>query len=184
MEISSIHQALTPLVGLPIRCIGRAMNLLWLQFGELHRVPNRRGGTKVVGDWAVHVQCPWRLIRHDRILVGYHDFYYTPDGGPAKDWHAGERTRFDDVTSMICAEFDKMPPVVASVQVDDVGGFSVRLSSEHRLDVFPDRSDETCDQWRIFQPGVDSKHFVFHAVIQHSNGLTPGTSSSNAGRGR
>jgi len=78
-------------------------------------------------------------------LVGYHDFYYTPDGGPANDWHVGEKTRFDDVTSTLCAEFDKMPPVMASVQVDDVGGFSVRLSGDHRLDVFPDRSDETCD---------------------------------------
>jgi threonine/homoserine/homoserine lactone efflux protein len=53
--------------------------------------------------------------------------------------------RFDDVTSTLCAEFDKMPPVMASVQVDDVGGLSVRLSGDHRLDVFPDRSDETCD---------------------------------------
>lgn len=85
MEISSIHQALKPLIGLPFRSIGRATNLLWLQFGERHQIPPRRGGTKVVGDWAVNVQCPWRFIRQDRILVGYHDFYYTPN------WHVGEK---------------------------------------------------------------------------------------------
>src|SRR5208282_3266343 len=86
MNLQSIQQALAPLVGLPFRHIGRATNLLWLHFGELHEVPRSRGGTKVVGDWAVHVQCPWRLIQHGQILVGYHDFYHTPDGDTPEDW--------------------------------------------------------------------------------------------------
>jgi len=78
--MTAIHQALAPLVGLPFRCIGRATNLLWLHFGELHEVSDRRGGTKDVGDWAVHIQCPWRISRHGRILIAYHDYYYSPDG--------------------------------------------------------------------------------------------------------
>jgi len=163
--MTAIHQALAPLVGLPFRCIGRATNLLWLQFGELHEVSDRRGGTKVVGDWAVHVQCPWRFVQHGKILAGYHDFYYTPDGDTPEDWDVVGKTRFDIAASTICTEFAKTPPVVASVQVDDVGGFSVHLSGEFRLDVFPDESDDTSEHWRIFQPRVDSKHFVFHETV-------------------
>jgi len=165
MNIQSIQQALAPLVGLPFRHIGRATNLLWLHFGDLHEVPRWRGGTKVVGDWAVHVQCPWRLIQRGQILVGYHDFYYTPDGDTPEDWDVVGKTRFDIAASTICAEFAKTPPVVASVQVDDVGGFSVHFIGEFRLDVFPDESDDTSEHWRIFQPSVDSKHFVFHETV-------------------
>ena len=165
MNIQSIQQALAPLVGLPFHHIGRITNMLWIHFGELHGVPDRRGGTKVVGDWTVHVQCPWRLIQYNQILVGYHDFYYTPDGDTPKDWDVVGKMRFDIAAITICAEFAKMPPVVTSVQVDEVGGFSVHLSGEFRLDIFPDDSDETSEYWRIFQSGVDSKHFVFHETV-------------------
>jgi hypothetical protein len=43
----------------------------------------------------------------------------------------------------------------------NVGGFSVRFSLDYRLDVFPDSSLDSSEQWRIFQPKVDSRHFVF-----------------------
>jgi hypothetical protein len=163
--MTAIHQALTPLVGLPFRCIGRATNLLWLHFGELHEVSERRGGTKIVGDWAVHIQCPWRICRHGRILTGYNDYYYAPDGEPVEDWDVVGKTRFDLAASTLCDEFAKIPPVVTSVQVDDVGGFFVHFGGDYRLDVFPDESDETSEHWRIFQPSVGSKHFVFHETV-------------------
>ncbi len=67
--------------------------------------------------------------------------------------------------STLCSEFAKTPPVVMTVQPDDVGGFCVRLSNDYRLDVFPDESDETCEYWRIFQPGVAGKHFVFRETV-------------------
>jgi hypothetical protein len=165
MNIQSIQQALAPLVGLPFRRIGRASNLVWLQFGELHETSDRHGGTKVVGDWVVHIGCPWRLVRHNRILVGYRDFYYTPDGDALEDWDVVGKTRFDFIASTLCGEFAKTPPLAVAVQPDDVGGFCVRLRDDYRVDVFPDESDETCEHWRIFQPGVCGKHFVFHESV-------------------
>ena len=158
---SSIQQALAPLVGLPLHSIGRAANMVWLHFGEMREVSVRGGGTKTVGDWAIHIQCPWRISRSGRIVIAYHDFYYSPDGGDLEDWDKLGASQFDSAATSLRTEFEAVPPVVASVQTDDVGGFSIRFSQDYQLDVFPDTSFDSSEHWRIFQPRVDSGHFVF-----------------------
>jgi len=51
MSIGTVQQALAPILGQPLRSIGRAANMVWLHFGELREIPTRDGGTKMVGDW-------------------------------------------------------------------------------------------------------------------------------------
>ena len=147
-----IQQALTPVVGLPLWSIGRAADLLWLHFGEIHTVPVWRGGTKTVGDWAIHIQCAWRICRRGHIVVAWQDYYYSPEGGDLNDdWDSPGKSRFDSLAAELCTEIETSPPVVASVQPDDVGGFTVHLTTDFRLDVFPANSDESVEHWRIFQ---------------------------------
>jgi hypothetical protein len=162
MNTTAIQQALMRLVGLPLRFIGRAANLLWLHFGATHEVAARGGGTKTVGDWAIHVQCAWRLCRHGRIELAYRDYYYSADGDALDDWDTPGKSRFDRLAAVLGREFETTPPVVHSVTTDDVGGFSLTLSHDYRLDVFPDHSshDDDSEHWRLFEPGSDREHFV------------------------
>jgi hypothetical protein len=158
----TVQDALTPLVGIPMRSIGRAANLLWLHFGRMRDVPAQDGAMKSVGEWAVHIQCPWRICRSGQIVVAYHDYYYKPDGNPLNDdWDSHGKSRFDFVARGLITEFETTPPTVASVTPDDVGGFSLRFSGEYRLDVFPDDSQGSSEHWRIFQPVQGSRHLVF-----------------------
>ena len=108
MKTTTIQEALTPVVGLPLRCIGRAANMLWLHFGEMRIVPAHGGGTKTVGDWAIHVQCPWRISQLGRIVIAYHDFYYSPDGDALDDWDTLGKSRFDSVAARLCTEFRQL----------------------------------------------------------------------------
>ena len=162
MDTARVHQALTPLVGLQLRCVGRAANMLWVQFGEMHEVPAYRGGAKTVGDWAIHVQCVWRFCRHGRIELAYRDYYYGPDGDVLDDWDTPGKSRFDRMAETLNAEFEASRPRVLSATADDVGGFSLFLSEDFRFDVFPDDSsrDEYSEHWRMFQPASDKEHFV------------------------
>ena len=161
MNTTTIHQALAPLVGHPLRTIGRAANMVWLHFGEMREVTTRDGGTKTVGDWAVHVQCPWRISKRGRIVIAYRDFYYSPVGDVLDDWDTAGASQFDSAAVSLRTEFETDPPVVTSVQPEDVVGFSIYFSHDYRLDVFPDCSSDLSEYWRIFQPGDSSKHFVF-----------------------
>jgi hypothetical protein len=135
--------------------------MLWAHFGEMREVPTRNGGTKSVGERAIHVQCPWRVCNLGRIVIAYHDFYYSPEGKPLKDdWDTLGKSRFDSVADLLCTEFEKTPPVVTSIDLDDVGGFSLHFSHNYRLDVFPDDSSDSGEHWRIFEPGAGSKNFI------------------------
>ena len=51
---------------------------------------------------------------------------------------------------------------VMDMMAIDVGGFSLTLSHDYRLDVFPDGGShgEDSEHWRLFAPGSDKEHFV------------------------
>ena len=96
-----MDQALEVLVGLPLRSMGRAADLEWFGFGHPREVPKRNGGTKIVEDWALHVQCAWRLTDPQGIVTGLRDLY-VPAGDPnasTEGWSPLEResqSRLDD----------------------------------------------------------------------------------------
>lgn len=159
---STIQKALAPLVGLPLRCIGRAADLLWVHFGEFREIPDRKDGTRTVGEWALHVQCPWRIARSASIFVARGDCFYTADGDEPYDWDAGGESRFDRCAALLNREFESSPPRVAAVIVDAVGGFSLRLDSGDTFEAFPDDcTGSDNEHWRIFRPDRDERHFVF-----------------------
>jgi hypothetical protein len=162
MNDATIQNALAPLVGLPLRYIGRAADLLWVHFGELREIPDRKGGTRTVGKWALHVQCPWRIVRPPTILIARGDCFYASDSDEPYDWDAGRESGFDRRAAPLNHEFESSPPRVAAVAVDAVGGFSLRLDGGQVFEVFPDDSTGSdSEHWRIFRPGRDERHFVF-----------------------
>lgn len=158
----SHEQALRVLDGFRLRRIGRAADLLWLQFSELREVPSRRGGTRLVGEWALHVQTPWRFTRGSRIIVGVRDLYYYADTGEGFDWGKDGESRFDRLAATLNQEFEAASYCVTAITCDRVGGFSLRLGADVGFDVFPNVASTSPDFefWRLFQPATQNPHFV------------------------
>jgi hypothetical protein len=154
-----VHNALAPLVGLPLCQLGRSSNMLLLQFGNPHEVSARDGSTKMVHDWTIQIQCPWRISQHSQIVIAFRDFYYSD---VAKNNQAVmNKSRYDSVLGSLCAEFEATPPRVISVDSDDTGTFSLHLSEGYRLEAIPAENTESGKHWRIFEPIVAGKSFVF-----------------------
>lgn len=157
-----VQDALNSLVRLRLRCIGRAANLLWVHFGEWHEIPNRNGGTRMVGDWALHIQCPWRFNRGSRILVASRDF--NDDGVQAKsyDWNAGGLSKFDRLAATFNTDLEVVDYHVLSVTCDALNGFRLAFPHSLAFDVFPHAaaSPPKHEFWRLFQPSNQSRHFV------------------------
>jgi hypothetical protein len=57
----AVSDVLARLMGLPLWGVGRA-GIVWFQFGNRRTVPTMKGGTKEVGEFALHLGCPWRLV--------------------------------------------------------------------------------------------------------------------------
>src|SRR5215469_14810182 len=143
------HQALAVLIGLPLRSLGRAGHMLWLHFGEWREVPDRRkGGTRTVGEWALHVQCEWSISKTGSPVISSADFSMNPNGddlGDDRDTFGA--SLFDQAAAGLRAEFETKPPRVTSISCGDGDGFSVSFDDGSQLEVLPGESRNT-EAWR------------------------------------
>lgn len=135
------------------------------KFGARHTVPTRRGGTAVVGDYALHVQCAWRITGLEGIVVGSRDVYYPrgdPDvEPPGFEWDRIGANRRDERIDALLAKHEAEPLVVESVQGDAFGGARIILTKGYVLELFA--HDSLPDEyWRLFVPDGEGSppHFV------------------------
>jgi hypothetical protein len=157
-----VRRALDVLIGQPLWSSGRAADLEWFQFGQRKAVNGARGDTKEVGQYALHVQCAWRIRHGDQVVIGSRDLYYPPEESDAPmedfDWDVQGANRRD---KRIAALFqnDTRHFLVREVEVGEAGAFTIILNDEYALDVFPDDSFRD-EHWRIFKPSAEEPHFV------------------------
>jgi len=131
-------------------------------------------------DWAVHVDCAWRLDQHTKILTGSDDWFVTEDKTPPpEDWDAEQGGSFQEaVLRSVLADPDTSGRtirnrtesfIVEAVEADDWAACMIGMSDGFALRIFTDASAR--ESWRIFKPGDLSSHFVI-----------PPQSSSQTGR--
>ena len=161
----TIEETLKVLVGLPWWAIGRVVDLVWLELGQRRRVRTLRGTWKFVGDWALHLQCAWRIGEPQGLIVASDD-RFCPAGDPDKapkrwKWDIGPN-RFDERVKRLLPETAEGYGVVQKVRGDRFGGVQITLINGLMIDIFPsDTLDREGDEhWRFFQPSRKSKHFV------------------------
>jgi hypothetical protein len=151
-------------VGLRLSGLGRAADLVWVQFGPLRRVPGVKRRWKFVGELALHLQCPWRLVRGSQIVAGRGDVFEparrsrSPSAGTRSS-----RTLFD--TRVRSVPLRRRPLTVLRTRADSIGGFSLHLSRGWALEVFPADSDSDpySEWWRLFVPSRNMHHLVVSA---------------------
>jgi hypothetical protein len=164
--IDLISKALAPLHGLPLWDAGRAANILWLQVGAPVPAPTSRDPQRITGQYALHLQCPWRVSCATGVVAGSSDLYVPFN--PEADEDAFQWDRPGD--AMVDAHLERWirahataPLTVSGIEVDRCGGFVLQLSQDFAVEVFPDASSEPHDvreQWRLLQPAQDAPHFV------------------------
>ena len=156
-----VQRALEVLNGKALWSSGRAADLAWFQFGQ-RRTVTSHNGTKEVGEYALHLQCAWRITHKDVVVVGDRDLYYpaeetdkVPEGF---NWEElGSNRRDKKIAALFQNETRQF--LVRLIEVGEAGSFRLLLDDDYALEVFPDdsRSDE---HWRIFEPCIEAPHFV------------------------
>lgn len=160
-----IHQSLSALIGMPLWAAGRAADLAWLHFGERRVVKDFRGNPKEVGEFALHLQCAWRIVEGDRVVVGSRDLYY-PAGSSTTEvpedfrWDVQGANRLDERLEEF---FQDANLYVVHVEAGLAGAFHLFLGNNVSLEVFPDDSFDG-EHWRLFRPYVDEPHFVVNGT--------------------
>jgi len=158
---------LTPLVGLKLSVARRAADLRNFQFGQIRKVEPR--GT--VGEYGLHIQCPWRIEGPDGIVTGRSDLWDPSDPDAKVDWDSWDYDKDANLQDTRIAELlggeDPVTGspmnvsnrlIVEAVDADDFGGATIQLSGGYRLVIFP--AGTRGEDWRIFRPKLDEPHFV------------------------
>ena len=141
-------------MGLPFRHISRDATTLHAHFGGLREINAEGKRINPTGDWVLEVfaPCPWRIIRAGPMIhVGSNDFDESAGGDDCDPYTDKMNTRFDLMSYFFHNEFAKNPTVVESIEMDGLEGFTLRLSRDLKLVVFPADSDVSLNPryWRL-----------------------------------
>jgi hypothetical protein len=133
---TAIERALRPLTGFPLWALGRAASLVWFQFGDRRTVPSLRGGQKEVGEYALHLECPWQLVGPDRRAVVT-----------------------DQSESELLVQVARQSLLCSGADGSDDGGIRLRFAGGWLLAVEPGDPDQL-EYWRLLRPTAGAPHFV------------------------
>ncbi len=155
-----IQKTLDKLVGLELTRSTRAANMECLKFGQ-EVVADKVDGHVNIGQFGIHLQCPWRITTGQKILIGSNDVYEQADQNAQYDpdfvWDRPNVNLRDKKMSDI---IQSKKLTVRKVIADDVGGFEIVFSDDIKLTTFP--SVSLADEyWRLLDNRPASKgHFV------------------------
>ena len=161
----STQSILDNVLGLPVSNMGRASDLVWFHFGPQRTVANHFSGKpQVVAEWALHVQCPWRIVGPANIELASADMYYpTTTEGKVDlddfDWDRPGKNLLDEKVAILLASRHDAPFVITHIEIDRVGSLKLLLDTTHSLEVFPSSSLPR-EQWRFFQPYQETPDLV------------------------
>ena len=157
------------LVGLKLSILRRAADMLVVHFGAVTRL---KDGVGSVGEYALHIQCPWRIDGPKGTLTGRNDlFEYGGEGREPRNWsyEAGFSVQdvvFDNLTGGYDASSgswfnDRNRFIVSATSLSREGDIRIDLTQNHALLVFPDGT--VYEAWRFFRQGDRRDHLVFPA---------------------
>jgi hypothetical protein len=160
------------LVGEPLRTIHRAATLICLGFGRRRWTTNRRGKRILVAEYALHTECPWRLLGPEGLVTGKYDICWTRGEPPLdpdedeKTWGGVGTTRCDERIERLRSLLDKRALVVSSASVDAGFGLDLDLGRGYSFRVLPNATAPG-EYWRLFR-GRGT-----HLVVRPGGLLTP-----------
>ncbi len=157
-----IQTAASVLLGRAVWRCTRAADMACFQFGQRRNVRNFRGDEAQVGEYALHLQCSWRIVKQDQIIVAAFDVFRPREGHETEDgldfnWEAGNLL---DDRIRVFFENDSRQYTVEDVQAGRAGALRLILEGEFSFEICPCNSQEKLEHWRLFEPRSDRDHLV------------------------
>jgi hypothetical protein len=144
------------IVGLPLSIVRDASDMKVFHFGK---VSPHKSGRGTVGQYALHVQCPWRIVTDNGVITGKSDRFIEPsDDGEIdlEDARGGtlQAVRICELLGGFDAETNSHVNqtrglFVRSVENDVHGGLAISFEQSLSLEVFPDIS--AGEEWRFIE---------------------------------
>jgi len=165
-----INKILQDLIGLPLTRTTRAANMECLKFGTLLEA-DKYGKTVNIGNWGLHLQCPWRLTNTKEIIIGSDDLYEQIDENAGYDENFDWDIKGGNLRDVKLKNFiSENIMTVKSAIADNFGGLEIVFNDNITLTVFPVVSSKAgYEYWRL----LDNKDLSKNHYISTSTGYLP-----------
>jgi len=105
----------------------------------------KRGRTEEAAEYALHIQCSWRIAKGNKI-EDINEHTMSPRTGLENEnehfeWDIQGNNRFDERIASFIKDINEHT-IVERVDSDEVGGLKIFLSQGYLLEVFPDTSED------------------------------------------
>lgn len=158
-----IEAELRILIGQPLTDGGRAL-LQWFAFGPPHTIIDPHGDQQQIGEYTLHIQCPWRITSPNGVVAGSGDLGYAAGDDPYADVPPSRlsrqgNNRCDERMRMFLYYAHHSCLVVETVHADNIGSLRIFFNAGYTLEVFPNDSLKE-EYWRFCKPYIDNQHFL------------------------
>lgn len=148
----------------PLLYVSREADMLDIGFGEYIPFINHKGEHTKKPQFALHVQCPFRLVsKSGEIIVTAFDMYLNENGEymQENEWDKLNTNRYDRILNNWKLVNTKL--VVESISINNRGDLFVVLNNEDTIEVFVNNStNHEC--WRLLSFNTDKEHLVVSGV--------------------
>jgi hypothetical protein len=137
------------------------------QDGPRRRILDFYGRPKDVGEWALHLQCNWRIVAGDRVTVGSVDLQYPADYTGEEsipddfDWERDPNRRDSRLNELFMDGSREF--TVRNVAIGYGGACAIDFEAGMRLEVVP-MDSMAHEHWRLFATGGSGPEIVVSGV--------------------
>jgi hypothetical protein len=151
------------LVGLPLVDTGLIGSMQTFGFGLGRDLPDRDGKLRHVPDFALHIQCAWRLVEREAAVVADRDLFYPADVTSELPDHFEWQEQLSRRTALLERFFQERSNsiVVRAIRARSDGALKIKFNDYLELQIFPNSTYPGTEHWRIFRPRSRHEHFVY-----------------------
>jgi len=155
------------MIGQTVNSIGRVADMCWLNMGDLVETETIMG-KRTAGEFALHLQCPWRITLGKNIIICSSDIY-LPTSDQDSDawdfdwsnfqWDIQGNNLFDEKAAQMFPNNSHIS--ICHVNMNQYGDLTLLFTNKMRLECFVNDSTHT-ESWRFFKLGdSNEKHLVW-----------------------
>ena len=161
-DLKEMQKQLSVIIGLPLTIARRAADMRMFHFGQIKSCD--RGSW---GEFALHIQCVWRVEGPQEIVTGCGDLWEPKDEDNEEEvWHYDTHENlqdwklkellesYDSKTRSLVNLSKKL--IVESVEIIFPGDLIIKLSGGYKIVTFIHHTRG--EMWRFFSPGTDDDH--------------------------
>ena len=153
MDRNKITVNLNRIVNKKLSYFRRSLDLVCIGFGDLTLEYDRHNNKCFVGEYALHIQCPFRVIKNDEIVLNSNDIYLSPEQDGIANLDDQNSCLFDFNAKAL--ELDN--EVVTGVCLNDNNDLFV-FTQNYLIQVFVISNE--CEAWRFFEIKSDEPHII------------------------